>query len=43
MRSMKRRNRQENGYLGHIFTVMHKKETNAAGKASFVCVSQSKI
>lgn len=33
----------KNGYLGHIFTVMRKKETNAAGKASFACVSRSEM
>lgn len=34
----KRENRRQNGYLGHMLTVMRKKETNAAGKALFACV-----
>lgn len=33
----------KNGYLGHIFTVMRRQETNAAGKASFACVSRSEM
>lgn len=39
MRNLKEGTGNKNGYLGHIFTVMLKKETNAAGKASFACVS----